>query len=62
MIWWLAFEKKLFQFWREIWIQVLDILLQLYARMHNQAKIKAVAAAAAVLSKLMNEEKWMKQS
>ena len=30
MIWWLAFEKKPFQFWREIWIQVVIILLQLY--------------------------------
>ena len=30
MIWWLAFEKKPFQFWREIWIQVVAILLQLY--------------------------------
>ena len=30
MIWWLAFEKKPFQFWREIWIQVVVILLQLY--------------------------------
>ena len=27
---WLAFEKKPFQFWREIWIQVVVILLQLY--------------------------------
>ena len=32
MIWWLAFEKKPFQLWREIWIQVVDILLQLYIR------------------------------
>ena len=30
MIWWLAFEKKTFQFWQEIWIQVLVIHLQLY--------------------------------
>ena len=30
MIWWLAFEKKPFQFWREIWIQIVVILLQLY--------------------------------
>ena len=30
MIWWLAFDKKPFQFWREIWIQVVVILLQLY--------------------------------
>ena len=30
MIWWLAFEKKPFQFWREIWIQVVVILLHLY--------------------------------
>ena len=30
MIWWLAFEKKPFQFWREIWIQVVVILSQLY--------------------------------
>ena len=30
MIWWLAFEKKSFQFWWEIWIQVIVILLQLY--------------------------------
>ena len=30
MIWWLAFEKKPFQFWRKIGIQVLVILLQLY--------------------------------
>ena len=30
MIWWLAFQKKPFQFWREIWIQVVVILLQLY--------------------------------
>ena len=30
MIWWLALEKKTFQFWREIWIQVVVILLQLY--------------------------------
>ena len=30
MIWWLAFEKKPFQFRREIWIQVVVILLQLY--------------------------------
>ena len=29
MIWWLAFEKKPFQFWQEIWIQVVVILLQL---------------------------------
>ena len=27
---WLAFEKKPFQFWREIWIQAIFILLQLY--------------------------------
>ena len=30
MIWWLAFEKNPFQFWREIWNQVVVILLQLY--------------------------------
>ena len=30
MIWCLAFEKKQFQFWREILIQVVVILLQLY--------------------------------
>ena len=30
MIWWLAFEKKPFQFGREIWLQVVVILLQLY--------------------------------
>ena len=30
MIWWLVFEKKTFQFWREIWIQIVVILLQLY--------------------------------
>ena len=30
IIWWLIFEKKPFQFWRKIWIQVLVILLQLY--------------------------------
>ena len=27
---WLEFEKKPFQFWQEIWIQVVVILLQLY--------------------------------
>ena len=32
MIWWLVFEKKPFQFWREIWIQVVVILLQLYSQ------------------------------
>ena len=32
MIWWLAFEKKPFQFWRKIWIQVVVILLQLYLK------------------------------
>ena len=30
IIWWLVFEKKPFQFWREIWIQVVVIVLQLY--------------------------------
>ena len=30
MIWWLAFEKKSFHFWRDIWIQVVFTLLQLY--------------------------------
>ena len=30
MIWWLIFEKMPFLFWREIWIQVIVILLQLY--------------------------------
>ena len=30
MIWWIAFEKKQFKFWWEIWIQVVVILLQLY--------------------------------
>ena len=34
MIQWLAFEKKLFQFWRQIWIQVVVILLQLYLQIH----------------------------
>ena len=34
MIWWLAFEKKTFQFWREIWIQVVVILLQLYSHLY----------------------------
>ena len=34
MIWRLAFEKKPFQFWREIWIQVVVILLQLYLQIH----------------------------
>ena len=32
MIWWLAFEKKPFKFWREIQIQVVVTLLQLYTR------------------------------
>ena len=27
MIWWLAFEKKPFQFWLEIWIQVIVVIL-----------------------------------
>ena len=30
MIWWLIFEKKTIQFRREIWIQVVVILLQLH--------------------------------
>ena len=30
ILWWLIFEKKQFLFWREIWIQVLLILLHLY--------------------------------
>ena len=30
MICWLVFDKKPFQFWREIWIHVVVILLQLY--------------------------------
>ena len=30
MIWCLAFKKKPFQFWQEIWIKVVVILLQLY--------------------------------
>ena len=29
IIWWLIFEKKPFQFWREIWIWIVVILLQL---------------------------------
>ena len=33
IIWWLIFEKKSFQFWREIWIWVVVILLQLYCLM-----------------------------
>ena len=28
--WWLIFEKRPFQFWQKIWIQVVVILLQLY--------------------------------
>ena len=31
MIWWLIFEKMPFQFWREIWIQVVVILLLITA-------------------------------
>ena len=30
IIWWLIFEKKSDQFWREVWIHVLVISLQLY--------------------------------
>ena len=30
IIWWLIFWKKTNQFWQEIWIQILIILLQLY--------------------------------
>ena len=42
MNWWLAFErKKTFQFWRELWIQVVVILLQLYnSRLMNYWLIK----------------------
>ena len=29
MIWWLAFEKKPFRFWREIWIQIQQIQLSI---------------------------------
>ena len=32
MIGWLAFEKKPFQYWKEISIQVIVILLQLYTK------------------------------
>ena len=40
MIWWLAFDKKPFQFWRQIWIEVVVILLQLYILLwHNRAKV-----------------------
>ena len=35
MMWWLIFEKKPFQPWREIWIQVVVIVLQLYQRNAN---------------------------
>ena len=37
MIWRLAFEKKPFQFGREIWIQVVVILLQLYIEKSEQS-------------------------
>ena len=30
ILWWLSFEKKPFQFWQDIWILVLVILLALY--------------------------------
>ena len=41
-MWWLAFEKKPFQFWRKIWIQVVVILSQLYAmKMHLKSKTSA---------------------
>ena len=45
MIWWLGFEKKPFEFWREIWIQVVVILLQLYIALSivsNLGRKKAV--------------------
>ena len=35
MMWWLILEKKPFQPWREIWIQVVVIVLQLYQRNAN---------------------------
>ena len=34
MIWWLPFEKKSFQFWREIWIQVI-VILSYYSCAHS---------------------------
>ena len=40
MVWWLAFENKPFQFWREIWIQVVVILLQLYIQLERKKCIK----------------------
>ena len=38
MIWWLAFEKKPSQFWQEIWIKVVVILLQLYKGFNLNSK------------------------
>ena len=44
IIWWLIFEKKPYQFWREIWIWVVVILLQLYknAEIESIIQLKSI--------------------
>ena len=41
IIWWLIFEKKPFQFWQYIWIQVLNSYLIMYnCKRHNKRRKK----------------------
>ena len=42
LIWWLLFKKEPNQFWREIWIEVLVILLQLYQKVGPKRAIYLV--------------------
>ena len=52
MIWWLVFEKKPFQFWRYIWIQVVIILLQLYFNFRYIASWASLPSITDLLSTL----------
>ena len=52
MIWWLAFEKEPFQFWLEMWIQVVLILLQL--KFQSKTFLKYLAGLKIVQQHIAN--------
>ena len=49
MIWWLIFEKKLFQIWRKIWIHVIVILLLLYIMAFSRESLRITSGIKKLL-------------
>ena len=61
IVWWLILRNKPLRFWREIWVQVILILLQLYPSLFKQLILNSPLTASKIFKRSRLKPKIEKQ-